>query len=72
MASSPYHHNGKYSANKARKEAARKYAIGTPEYRKDINEIGCVVWGVIIGIGLIIFILIAVFKGGDAAIDWVK
>ena len=72
MAGSPYHHNGKYSPNKARKEASRKYATGTPEYRKEIDEIGCVVWGVIIGIAIVIFILIAIFKGGDAAVDWVK
>ena len=72
MAGNPYNHNGKYSPKKARKEAQRKYDTGTPEYKQSIDEIGCVVWGVIIGIVIVIFILIAITKGGDAAVDWVK
>lgn len=72
MAGSPYHHNGKFSPKKARKESARKYATGTPEYRKEIDEIGCVVWGVIIGICVLIFLLILIVKGGDAALNWVE
>lgn len=72
MSRNPYYHNGKYSPKKAQREAARKYANGTPEYRNDIDEIGCIFWGVIIGVCIIIFLLIAYFKGGDAAVNWVK
>jgi hypothetical protein len=72
MAGSPYHHNGKYSPNKARKEAERKYATGTPEYRESIDEIGCGVWAVIILICVVIFFLIAYFKGTDSAVNWIK
>ena len=72
MAENPYYHNGKYSPKKAQREAHRKYNTGTPEYRQSIDEIGCVVWGVIIVIAIIIFILIAITKGSDAAVDWVK
>ena len=72
MAGNHYYHNGKYSPNKARREAQRKYTNGTPEYRKEIDEIGCIVWGVIIGIFAIVFILIAVFKGSENAVNWIK
>ena len=72
MSSHPHFHNGKYSPKKARKDALKKYLTGTPEYRREIDNIGCVVWGVIITIIVIIFILIAIFSGIDSAIDWVK
>lgn len=55
-----------------REQAEYNYRTGTPEYRKDIDEIGCVVWGVIIGICAIIFILIAITKGSDSAVNWIK
>ena len=72
MAKNPYYHNGKYSPKKAQREAVRKYATGTPEYRKEIDEIGCVVWGVIIAICAGIFFTIVYFKGVDSAIDWLE
>lgn len=67
-----YNPNTKYGRRKMREQAQRNYQNGTPEYRQEIDEIGCVVWAVIIGVCVIIFFLIAYFKGADAAIDWVK
>ncbi len=64
--------NSKYGRKKMREQAEYNYRTGTPEYRKDIDEIGCVVWGVIIGVCALIFILIALTKGTDSAINWLK
>lgn len=62
----------KYSQRKARNEAYNKYQNGTQEYRDSIDEIGCVFWGVLILICILIFFAIAYFKGVDSAVDWVK
>lgn len=68
----PYNPNTKYGRRKAREQARKNYENGTPEYRESIDEIGCVVWAVIIAVIIIIFFLIAYFKGADAAVDWAK
>jgi hypothetical protein len=67
-----YNSNSKYGRRKLRDQAQYNYNNGSHEYRDEIDEIGCWVWGVIIVIAAIIFILIAVNSGPDAALRWLK
>ncbi len=68
----PLNPNTKYGRKKLREEADYNYQNGTPEYRESIDQIGCAVWSFIIVIAIIIFILIALIKGTDSAINWLK
>lgn len=53
--SKQYNLNTKYGRRKARDHALYTYENGSPEYRKEIDRIGVVVWLIIIAIALIIF-----------------
>lgn len=68
----PYNPNTQYGRRKLREQAQYNYDNGTPEYRNDIDNIKNVVWLVVIGICVIIFIIIYNVSGPEAAIDWLK
>lgn len=55
-----------------RDQAHSNYVNGTPEYRESIDEIGCVVWAVFIGIAVIMFFIIAATNSPEAAVKWLK
>lgn len=57
-----YNLNTKYGRRKAREQAASNYQNGTPEYRKEIDNIGAVVWAIIFVIAIIIFLIKASLK----------
>jgi hypothetical protein len=52
-----YNLNTKYGRRKAREQAMRNYENGTPEYQREIDNIGTVVWIIIIVIAAIFFIV---------------
>jgi hypothetical protein len=52
-----YNPNTKYGRRKAREQASSNYQNGTPEYRKEIDNIGLVVWIIIFIIAIIIFLI---------------
>jgi len=52
-----YNLNTKYGRRKAREQALRIYENGTPEYRREIDNIKSVVWLIIIVIVIIGFII---------------
>lgn len=67
-----YNPNSKYGRRKAREQAARNYANGTPEYRKERDEfIGCF-WMCAIAIIIIVFIIVGITSGHQKAIDVIK
>lgn len=52
-----YNLNSKYGRRKAREQAHRNYENGTPEYRREIDNIRWIIWLVIGGIALAVFFL---------------
>ena len=67
-----YNLNTKYGRAMARRQAAYNYQHGSQEYRNSIDQIGCVVWAVIIAICFIVFLIIASVRGPEAAIKWLR
>ena len=57
-----YNPNTKYGRRKAREQAASNYQNGTPEYRKEIDNIGAVIWTIIFIIVIIVFLIKASLK----------
>lgn len=72
MANRYYNPNTKYGRRKARAQAQYNYDTGTPEYRNDINRIGCCVWSVIMVIAVIFGMLIYLAKGEAGLKSWLK
>ena len=72
MAYRPPNPNTKYGRKRMRDEAQYKYDSGTPEYRSEINQIGCGVWAVILLICAAIFAIIWAVSGPEAALKWAK
>lgn len=68
----PYNPNTKYGRRKLREQAQYKYDTGTPEYRRDIDNISAVVWTVFIVICIIICIIIYSVSGIEGVIRWLK
>ena len=58
-----YNLNTKYGRRKAREQALSNYENGTPEYRRDIDNMRIIAW-VIIGVIAIIFFLIKISLSG--------
>jgi hypothetical protein len=52
-----YNLNTKYGRRKAREQAYSNYANGSPEYKREIDNIRVVVWLVIIGIAIVVFLI---------------
>jgi hypothetical protein len=52
-----YNLNTKYGRRKAREQAVRNYENGTPEYKREINNIKVVVWLVVIAIIVAYFVI---------------
>lgn len=52
-----YNLNTKYGRRKAREQAALNYHNGTPEYKREINNIAAVVWVIIFIICLIVYFI---------------
>lgn len=52
-----YNLNTKYGRRKAREQALRNYENGTPEYRKDIDNIKAVFWLIVIVIVIVVFVI---------------
>jgi hypothetical protein len=52
-----YNLNTKYGRRKAREQAYFNYQNGTPEYRKETDNIRVIVWIVIIGIVILVFLI---------------
>lgn len=67
-----YNPNTKYGRKMARNQSAYNYEHGSQEYRSSIDNMGCVVWSVIIVICLAIFIIIGMVSGPEAAVKWLK
>lgn len=67
-----YNLNTKYCRKMARRQAAYNYQNGSQEYRNSIDNIGCIVWSVIIAICIIVFIIIWNVSGPEAAIKWLR
>lgn len=68
----PYNYNTQYGRRKLREQADYKYHTGSPEYRKEIDEIGFGVWAVVIIVILIVVIIISMVSGPEAAIKWMS
>jgi len=67
-----YNLDTKYGRKMANKQAQYNYDHGSEEYRNSIDNIGCVTWAVIISICALIFIIIWMVNGPDAALKWIK
>lgn len=67
-----YNPNTKYGRRKLREQAHSDYVNGTPEYRQQRDEFGCIAWVVVMVIGLIIFFIMAITKSPEAAVKWLK
>ena len=52
-----YNLNTKYGRRKAREQAMRNYENGTPEYRREIDNIKAIVWFIIIVIVVIFYFI---------------
>lgn len=57
-----YNPNTKYGRRKAREQAALNYQNGTPEYRKEIDNIGVIVFVILFIIAVIVFFIKASAK----------
>ncbi|MBO9592405.1 MAG: hypothetical protein J7599_05795 [Niabella sp.] len=68
----PYNPNTKYGRRKLREQAHYNYVNGTPEYRKDIDNIKAIVWVVIIAIVIIIGFIIYSVSGVEGLLRWLK
>jgi hypothetical protein len=68
----PYNPNSKYGRKKLRDQAAYNYQHGTPEYRKDIDNIKAVVVVMLLVIIVIVFVVTFLTSGEKAAIKMLK
>jgi uncharacterized membrane protein YvbJ len=68
----PYNNNTAYGRKKLREQAANSYQNGTPEYRKEIDNMAAVVWIIIIVIGIIIGVIIFNTSGIEGVNKWLK
>lgn len=69
---SEYNYNTKYGRKKAREQARYKYDTGTPEYRAEIDEIGCWTWTVILVIAAVIGFFIFLAQGSEGLLKWLR
>lgn len=60
------------STRKRRDYALHKYQTGSQEYKNEIDNIGCIIWTVIIAFIILIFVIIALTQGTDNALKWLK
>lgn len=67
-----YNPYSKYGQRKMRDDANYKYKNGTKEYRDEIDNIGFQVWAVILFICFVIFVIIWLVSGPDAAFGWLE
>lgn len=67
-----YNPNSKYGRRKMREQAARNYQNGSPEYRNSRDEAMAVFWVIAFIITLVVFVVVAYFKGADAAIKVIQ
>lgn len=68
----PYNPNTKYGRRKLRNQAHYNYVNGTPEYRKDVDNMTAVFWIVVIIIAIIIGIIIYSVSGVEGLLKWLK
>lgn len=68
----PYNPNTKYGRRKLRDQAHYNYVNGTPEYRREVDNIGAIVWVVIIAIVIIIGFIIYSVSGVEGLLKWLK
>lgn len=61
----------KYSKKRHLREINHKYNTD-PKYREEMDEIGCIFWGILIVVVLIIFFIIAMTKSPEEAVKWLK
>lgn len=67
-----YNLNTKYGRKMANRQAEYNYQYGSEKYRQDIDNIRVVIWGIVLVVCAIIFILIWNTSGPEAAINWLK
>lgn len=62
----------KYGNKRIREELQYRYDTGTPEYRRQVDrdKAGC--WAIVIGISVVVFVLMWIVAGPEAAIKWLK
>ena len=63
----PYNPNTAYGRKKLREEAARNYANSTPEEKRQADNLGCIILGVIV---LIVFIIFAATGNIEGFFKW--
>jgi len=68
----PYNPYTKYGRKKLRAQAAFNYQNATPEGKKELDNIGCIVKLVITVIIILFGVLIFLTKGEDAFFKWLK
>lgn len=68
----PYNPNTKYGRRKLREQAQYNYDNGTPEYRRDIDNIKIVVWLVVLGIAALFGLMVYATSGTEGLIKWLK
>lgn len=72
MQRKPYNLNTKYGRRKLREQADINYLNGTPEYRAEIDRIGCWVWFVIFLFAGFIGFIIYIVSGPEALLKWLR